>query len=564
MNDCILIQSIPKNKREFLKIVKSKEIKTILCLSFESRSFLEKYNLKYDDTLPYFNNKDHKICLRTTNIIRRRIRDSISTLDCGLKNYDSFSIWLSNYLIFKHINHKLFIYRVLKNFFEKNNFKNIYSYGSDIYFSSEKINKKFKLKTFNIINKEFTKNKGDRSIYKKIKDFINLIATKLYNSLIKVDYNDSALYFSSMYNVLDYKSKKKKFLIQTNDINFLKVLKLFLKGIITKFYLSNSDKAYVSKQELSNFFKKNLNLFYEFINFDKNYIINDLFKNINTFSNILLKFNNDTKECTNLEFISPFSFGISGILGELVGRSNNISVCIPHGTCSPDNNNYYDFISNYEIGESILINNFSNILIQSMMSNNSADLFKITSKKIFSKPIAFSVISNNFFDRRTFLHASTFKNNNNFKFYLVETFDEYISSLKDLCKLFEKLNYNLIIQPHPSLKEYISIQDFKKILNLNTKNINITENSFKYNLSISNVLISFSSTTIEEFLLSRKPVILFDKWKRYNHCGNFIDKNNYGLSYFNKIEELGNSLDSIYLSSLKENRYFDKFSLKIN
>ena len=92
MNDCILIQSIPKNKREFLKIVKSKEIKTILCLSFESRLFLEKYNLKFDDTLSYFNNEDHKICLRTTNIIRKRIRDSISELGCDLKNYDSFSI----------------------------------------------------------------------------------------------------------------------------------------------------------------------------------------------------------------------------------------------------------------------------------------------------------------------------------------------------------------------------------------------------------------------------------------------------------------------------------------
>ena len=137
-------------------------------------------------------------------------------------------------------------------------------------------------------------------------------------------------------------------------------------------------------------------------------------------------------------------------------------------------------------------------------------------------------------------------------------------SLKDICDLFNNLNYKLIIQPHPSLKDYISIESLKNFLNIKSKNIIINNDTFKKNSNISNVLISYSSTTIEEFLLSRKPVILYDKWKRYNHCINYIDKKNNTINYFNKTSDLRKSIDKIYNSSLKQNRYFDKYSLKIN
>ena len=122
--------------------------------------------------------------------------------------------------------------------------------------------------------------------------------------------------------------------------------------------------------------------YFIFFNKDTKYVINDIYKNINSFSNILEDFNKDTRRCNNINFISPFSFGISGILGELINQNGEMSLCIPHGTCAPNKNNLYDYLSNYEIGESILINDFSHVLIQSEMSNQSADLFKISSKKI--------------------------------------------------------------------------------------------------------------------------------------------------------------------------------------
>ena len=103
------------------------------------------------------------------------------------------------------------------------------------------------------------------------------------------------------------------------------------------------------------------------------------------------------------------------------------------------------------------------------------------------------------------MHASTFKNFENFKFFLArDNFDEYLISLEDICDLFNNLNYKLIIQPHPSLKDYISIEEsLKSFLNIKSKNIIVNNDTFKKNSNISNVLISYSSTTIEEFLLSR-------------------------------------------------------------
>ena len=83
-----------------------------------------------------------------------------------------------------------------------------------------------------------------------------------------------------------------------------------------------------------------------------------------------------------------------------------------------------------------------------------------------------------------------------------------METLSDLIKLFSNLDYNLIIQPHPTLLSYINFESLKKFLKIKTNNIYLSEKSFHENLEISNVLISYSSTTLEESLLSHKPVII--------------------------------------------------------
>ena len=89
---------------------------------------------------------------------------------------------------------------------------------------------------------------------------------------------------------------------------------------------------------------------------------------------------------------------------------------------------------------------------------------------------------------------------------------EFIDNLFFLEKFSRKYNYEILIKLHPSA--YSQIEMLKKIftkLQFSKKKISST---FKNILAT----ISFSSTVIEDSLNSNCPVILLDRWKRYQHC----------------------------------------------
>ena len=73
----------------------------------------------------------------------------------------------------------------------------------------------------------------------------------------------------------------------------------------------------------------------------------------------------------------------------------------------------------------------------------------------------------------------------------------------------------LIIRPHPVCD--ISQDEFLKLLPHCERLSIINKGSFSVVLSTADILISYSSTCIEEALQNSIPVVLYDKWKRYNH-----------------------------------------------
>ena len=85
MSGCILLQSEPKDKNKFLNLVNSRKIKKILCLSFEARSFLEDNNIQYEDTIKFFKNIDHKLCLRLSNNIKKKLKKNLNEINFDLK-----------------------------------------------------------------------------------------------------------------------------------------------------------------------------------------------------------------------------------------------------------------------------------------------------------------------------------------------------------------------------------------------------------------------------------------------------------------------------------------------
>ena len=113
----------------------------------------------------------------------------------------------------------------------------------------------------------------------------------------------------------------------------------------------------------------------------------------------------------------------------------------------------------------------------------------------------------------------------------------------------------------------LSYETFKNSL-INSKNYTI---SVKENLSslldASDCLISYSSTVIEEMLNYKKPVILFDSFKRYCHIPHKIIKNNseFKLAPINyltntsQLEKSLKSLKSINMNKFQKNKFWSQF-----
>jgi CDP-glycerol glycerophosphotransferase (TagB/SpsB family) len=102
------------------------------------------------------------------------------------------------------------------------------------------------------------------------------------------------------------------------------------------------------------------------------------------------------------------------------------------------------------------------------------------------------------------------------RFHIEETLDEYISGLADLVEAVNRLEgAHLIIRPHPACN--ITREEFTRLLPRSECLSILKKEQFSDILSAADILVSFSSTCIEEALQNKIPVILFDKWGRYNH-----------------------------------------------
>ena len=102
------------------------------------------------------------------------------------------------------------------------------------------------------------------------------------------------------------------------------------------------------------------------------------------------------------------------------------------------------------------------------------------------------------------------------RFHIAETLDEYIATLSDLVTAIEGLKDVLfVIRPHPCCD--LTQEEFRLLLPFSSKVTIIDEGSFQNVLSVADLMVSYSSTCIEEALQNNIPVLLYDRWARYNH-----------------------------------------------
>jgi hypothetical protein len=212
------------------------------------------------------------------------------------------------------------------------------------------------------------------------------------------------------------------------------------------------------------------------------------------------------------------SLSCTGVLAEEAIKYNIPRYLITHGTHSVTNSS----VSKYEqknLGRGLIFSPLATTTIaQSPSANRFLDKYHPKVNKLNSQPIMWgykksSVPPNDGIFR--ILYTGTY---HNFRHWIWETPDEYIYGLYNFVKSTANIdNIKIIIRFRERSGSGINLNTVKTFLKgYNHFQINTT-GSFINDLSLSNLLVSYVSTTIEESLIAKRPVLLYGYSNRYSH-----------------------------------------------
>jgi hypothetical protein len=132
------------------------------------------------------------------------------------------------------------------------------------------------------------------------------------------------------------------------------------------------------------------------------------------------------------------------------------------------------------------------------------------------------------------------------RFYVLESIDELLSAMEDVFEVVSQMeDVHLIFRIHPG--DAITKDEIYSLLYVPV-NVSVSDSgAFEDVLAAAHLLISFSSTAVQEALVNHIPVLLYDKWNRYNHLD--ADRVEYHFPgkiasayYINKKENLASSI----------------------
>jgi len=227
--------------------------------------------------------------------------------------------------------------------------------------------------------------------------------------------------------------------------------------------------------------------------------------------------------------LAPHSREITYNLGELAGHYSIPGILISHGSHVPPRNRY-EKIEWGEHGLGLMDTDYDYVAIQTPWAEAYMKEMGTRSKGIRTGPLLFGKKLEQKKTREQLrssfvpghegdfivLNASTPKTREVIRFYIYETVDEYIANTNDLIKATEKLeNVYLIVRfrPLPDLTE----EDFAKLLRPSGCYGIYSQGSFADYLLFSDLLVSYSSTAIEEALQNELPVLQYDPQGKYCH-----------------------------------------------
>jgi len=260
---------------------------------------------------------------------------------------------------------------------------------------------------------------------------------------------------------------------------------------------------------------------------------------------------------------SQHSLGLSYALGELCKKKNIPAMLISHGSHVPQINNYANLEWN-EHAKTLMNTDYPYVAAQTPWATKFLNKQKeLLSKVVTTGPLLFAKKSiqsgshhevrkklfPDYIDKTIVIHAGTPKPRNAIRPWVYETVDEYIENINELIRASELVkDVFLVVRFRPS--SMLTTWQLKELL-IKSDCYGVYEDGlFDEYLIASDLLVSYSSTTIEEALQNRVPVLQYDPDDKYCHipAQKICKDNNIKVSpiYFaGKKEDLFFALDWI-------------------
>jgi hypothetical protein len=262
--------------------------------------------------------------------------------------------------------------------------------------------------------------------------------------------------------------------------------------------------------------------------------------------------------------LSQHALGYSYALGEICSMENTPGLLITHGTHTVQKEDKYAHLEWSEHAKTIINTHFSHSAIQSPMADeffsSLDDKYSIglkTGPLIYSRlkhdeslsKLKERLIGKTHLDKKIIIHAGTPKGSNAIRPWVYETIDEYIRNINDLIDAVDCLeDVYLIVRFRPS--DGLNKTDFSKLVKSSNNYGVYSKGAFDDYLTVSDLLVSYSSTTIEEALQNEVAVLQYDHDDKYIHIqaptvseGQELDIN--PIYYCGDKDELKNSIDII-------------------
>jgi hypothetical protein len=517
--------------------------------------FLDKYS-NYKCSNSDLNNKFISSDLETYNFLKKKKlnaelfnsfldKDGHYFVAQNVKKY--FDLAKSFYLKDKngvHASFKLLFQReyyfFLSNFF-------FYKYCTDKILSNHK-----NFKIINLLSTKYNKldkpSKKNSYLYFFLISYLNKKKNIFYND-VKLSHNKNIILKIFFFNIkkLFYKLilKKNTLLVYTEDSKLKNLIKkkIFLQKGITSLFFFNLSKMSILKKIF--YYKKIIySLKIDFPPLDNNLVNSSLdqfesnFNKKDIFLNKIFKLyfypyiKNELKKYLASSdffydifmkkkpklFVAKYANRDGIILAEISNLLNFKSILISHASHIVNTNELSMF--DWKVNSYYTINSLHHeTYAQTAFSYNFLKKIKPISKIVKTKPIILCQISNKILSndsQKIILHASTPKSEYDFRAINYETEYQYLQNINEQIEIIKHLkNVKMIIKFREY--DYLKFREIQKYL-IKNDNVYIDNSSSLENLLFKCTHVSsYSSTVIEEGLLSGKDIILYDKFKIYRH-----------------------------------------------